>query len=1205
MATITGVCINRTDPTTRALPHIYCTAVNSYITPAMQQQGRWSLPRQPGAVPLTTAHPAVTGVSSFAFQGTNAHALLAAAPAGSGILNPQCASWQRSSFWLLPPQYDLVQAVRMAGQVALFVANLQQPAAAALLQARAGPGSASILTLGAAIELVAEAAAQLAAAAVAPVGSTNRLLSAIAVSHVALPTGRPGPTVSIAVMQVALAVASGSFELQLLDSRSATRCSSGLMSASAALCSAASSAAQSAPGSRAVAEGILGAFVSATPPPVATVSQMAADPLSPLHTVAVRPAAVDSALQLIDRLAAAAEACLVSGMAPLGFSSVASSSQGVSLAGDSGAGMVRLLGIATSSPASISTQQATAADHGLAALENNDDFLYSVVWEVAAPQPAESTGATNRQWMALAAGLSAAASTANAMSVAQAAKRLAPGGTFLADLHGCLVPVPPPASAAAANREAAEAAAAMHGILKALAQEAPDMSMAVFGEGGRSQLGGPWSIAIAAQDPAGIPPQQLLPDVHGQAFSCRTLFSPRLQSRQQQHSRSSGRFVKPVDSLDGSYVITGGSGVLAGVAALWLLQQGAASVLLLSRSGSVPGSLLSRISTAQQPWGATLSRVSASKADVALRADMDALRIDRSDGTREHTGLLHAGGVLADATISNQTLAGVYEVGGALAIDWREETVASAFTYHATVACLQVLAPKQAALSNLLRHASPLPLERQLLFSSVAALLGSPGQANYSAANATLDAAAQQAQQAGLPACSIQWGAWAGAGMAAHDANTAARMERLGMGLISAGGGLQALAFAMHSAGASDGMGALAAVPFRWRQFVAAARKPLQPLFADVASEQAADMMPSIAALASSLPRVEAAAVAAAVQDAVRSILGTDVGPNEPLMAAGLDSLGAVELKNSLESRLAVQLPSTLVFDYPTTAALSEFLIAKLAPAGSASAVPASTVTVDSLSWAVPGMSPPVAGSAAAATVVMLGASWSSPQQALSQLAVPGGGQDAVGLVPLDRWDVEADPLAARFGAYLADIAAFDAAAFSISDAETALMDPQQRLLLEAVGEVLMGSAVDPLALAPLRARGVYVGERACCLCLMHNTSAASRSLTQCTPHLSMQALLLLTMAAWWLATPSAASTMPPPLPCRWPAAGFRIPLACAAPASALILRAQRHWWACIWLPRACRQARHSYPMPMVSPICVLKESKGQQQHWCTPFGFK
>ncbi|GIL68019.1 hypothetical protein Vafri_21296, partial [Volvox africanus] len=70
--------------------------------------------------------------------------------------------------------------------------------------------------------------------------------------------------------------------------------------------------------------------------------------------------------------------------------------------------------------------------------------------------------------------------------------------------------------------------------------------------------------------------------------------------------------------------------------------------------------------------------------------------------------------------------------------------------------------------------------------------------------------------------------------------------------------------------------------------------------------------------------------VEAVVQEAVRGVVGSSVSPDAPLMSSGLDSLGAVELRNALEGRLGVQLPSTLVFDYPTPAAVSEFIAAQL-----------------------------------------------------------------------------------------------------------------------------------------------------------------------------------------------------------------------------------------------------------------------------------
>ena len=387
---------------------------------------------------------------------------------------------------------------------------------------------------------------------------------------------------------------------------------------------------------------------------------------------------------------------------------------------------------------------------------------------------------------------------------------------------------------------------------------------------------------------------------------------------------------------------------------------------------------------------------------------------------------------------------------------------------------MQVAAPKQAALSNLQLHGASLPLETELLFSSVAALLGSPGQANYSAANAALDASARHAQLTGQPMASVQWGAWAGAGMAVQDRSTAARLERLGMGLISISSGLDALEAALSSSGGGSGRSVLAAVPFHWPQFVAAARKPLPQLFAAYSPEEAAAGGSSLEAATTGVAAVDVTEVEAAVQAAVRSILGAEVDPDAPLMAAGLDSLGAVELRSSLESRLSVQLPSTLVFDYPTVAALTQFLASRLGGAATAA-----IATLDAPSATSAALLPHTGreAGAAASTAVMLGATWRSPQQALGQLETAGKGIDAVQLVPLDRWNVEAEPLAARFGAYLAGIAAFDATAFSISDAEAALMDPQQRLLLESVGEALLAGAVDAAAV-PLRSRGVYVGEQ-------------------------------------------------------------------------------------------------------------------------------
>jgi len=140
---------------------------------------------------------------------------------------------------------------------------------------------------------------------------------------------------------------------------------------------------------------------------------------------------------------------------------------------------------------------------------------------------------------------------------------------------------------------------------------------------------------------------------------------------------------------------------------------------------------------------------------------------------------------------------------------------------HVPCSCAQVFAPKHAAslsLQQLLLHQ---PLSHQVLFSSVASLLGSPGQANYAAANAGLDGLAAQLSAGGVPAVSVQWGAWAGGGMAAGDQQTAARVERMGMSLIPPAAGLAALEDISSQADrwAPPAEAVVAAVPFMWDRF--------------------------------------------------------------------------------------------------------------------------------------------------------------------------------------------------------------------------------------------------------------------------------------------------------------------------------------------------------------------------------------------------
>ena len=210
----------------------------------------------------------------------------------------------------------------------------------------------------------------------------------------------------------------------------------------------------------------------------------------------------------------------------------------------------------------------------------------------------------------------------------------------------------------------------------------------------------------------------------------------------------------------------------------------------------------------------------------------------------------------------------------------------------------------------------------------------------------------------GAPTLSVQWGAWAGGGMAARDRSTVLRVQRMGMGMIEPANGLVAFSAMLSASSGSCGSGVFAAVPFNWPTFIgrlgSAPVPPMFAAFADAAKLAAppAAAVPARAALrpaarpavgqAAAARSGDAAAAAAAeafkqqvateVAATARSILGADVGSDEPLMAAGLDSLSSVEFRNSLEAKLGLQLPSTLVFDYPTITAIAVFVAANHAP---------------------------------------------------------------------------------------------------------------------------------------------------------------------------------------------------------------------------------------------------------------------------------
>ncbi len=226
------------------------------------------------------------------------------------------------------------------------------------------------------------------------------------------------------------------------------------------------------------------------------------------------------------------------------------------------------------------------------------------------------------------------------------------------------------------------------------------------------------------------------------------------------------------------------------------------------------------------------------------------------------TAILHAAGVLRDAALPNQTAASLRAV--------------------------------QAAKHYQHNHCQP--LHNSILFSSVAALFGSPGQANYAAANSQLDAMAQQLQIAGHNCSSVQWGAWAADGMAKEA--TRARVERMGMGMVTPEEGMAVLHALL---GTTTTPPVVVANAFDWERFggaVIGSNSALQRLYEEVA--------PSAVAVVDSKPTASASSsmiTMTMLQRIVQDVAGLTVDVDQPLMDAGYVEMSIIGPSSSSTAR--------------------------------------------------------------------------------------------------------------------------------------------------------------------------------------------------------------------------------------------------------------------------------------------------------------
>ncbi|MBP2708687.1 SDR family NAD(P)-dependent oxidoreductase, partial [Microbispora sp. RL4-1S] len=359
-------------------------------------------------------------------------------------------------------------------------------------------------------------------------------------------------------------------------------------------------------------------------------------------------------------------------------------------------------------------------------------------------------------------------------------------------------------------------------------------------------------------------------------------------------------------SPDGTVLVTGGTGALGALVARRLARRGVPHLLLVSRRGpGAPGA--DRLRADLTALGA---RVTIAACDVGDREALSTL-LATVPGEHPLTAVVHTAAVLDDGLLSSLTperIAAVHRV-------------------------------KVAGALNLHELTRDLPLSAFVLFSSVTGTLANAGQGNYAPGNAFLDALADHRRSLGLPATSIAWGHWDGDGIAGDEARESLR--RGGFPPMSPDLAVTALEETV-----CDGQTRLIVARADWTTVLSARSRPLLRELPEAgeaavpasatgedAESEGENLMRRLLALPESERRPTARAV---VREQIAEVLGhasaAEVDDDRGFRDQGFTSLSAVELRNRLARLTDTTLPTTLVFDYPTPAALLDHLLAVLLP---------------------------------------------------------------------------------------------------------------------------------------------------------------------------------------------------------------------------------------------------------------------------------
>jgi thioester reductase-like protein len=357
---------------------------------------------------------------------------------------------------------------------------------------------------------------------------------------------------------------------------------------------------------------------------------------------------------------------------------------------------------------------------------------------------------------------------------------------------------------------------------------------------------------------------------------------------------------QPPLSPEATYLITGGLGGLGLSVARWMVEQGARHLVLVGRSGAASPEASASLEIMRESGASVL----VARADVAQEAEVADLLRQIEERMPPLRGVVHAAAVLDDGILLQQD----------------QERFA------------RVMAPKIYGAWTLHTLTAHMPVDFFVLFSSAASVLGSPGQGNYVAANAFLDAVAHHRRARSLPALAINWGAWAEVGLAARS-DRVRHLTAQGIMPFSPAQGIQLFELALRHDTAQ-----LTALAIDWAKLLPTYSPPLLSELAaefGAASGEAGSTKEGLtrehlqAAPAEERHQMLEGFLAGQIARVLRCA-PSKVDVHQPLNKLGVDSLMAVELKNRVEGNLGIKMPVAMLLQGPTLAAMTTQILEML-----------------------------------------------------------------------------------------------------------------------------------------------------------------------------------------------------------------------------------------------------------------------------------